>query len=275
MPGSYIALIAGTLTKTCVAESAGFRLEDVRCGCGRSSWSPLEQTSSYTIVFVRRGCFRRRVDGVESVLDPVTAYLERPGEAQQIAHPADGGDSCTQLLLPADFVLTPPEARVRFTRPQVDLAHRLLLRVRCEDEVEFVDRAVALADEVLQPPPPRGGARRRLTTTEARRRVVDRAREAISQDPTLDLVALARLVAVSPHHLSRTFRAETGETVSRYRNRVRTRLVLERLTEGDDRLVRLAAELGFADQAHLARVVRQELGRTPSSLRAALASNCA
>jgi hypothetical protein len=45
MTGSYIALIAGTLIKTCVAESAGFRLEDVRCGCGRSTWSSLEQTS--------------------------------------------------------------------------------------------------------------------------------------------------------------------------------------------------------------------------------------
>jgi AraC-like DNA-binding protein len=275
MTGSYIAVIAGTLIKTCVAESAGFRLEDVRCGCGRSSWSSLERTSSYTIVFVRRGCFRRRVDGVESVLDPVTAYLERPGEAQQIAHPADGGDSCTQLLLPPDFVSEASDARVRFTRPQVDLAHRLLLRVRWDDDVEFVERAVALADEVLQQPPPPAGARHRLTTAEARRRVVDRAREAIALDPTLDLVALARIAAVSAHHLSRTFRAETGETVSRYRNRLRTRLVLERLAEGDDRLARLAAELGFSDQAHLARVVRQELGRTPSSLRAALASNCA
>ena len=275
MTGSYIALIAGTLIKTCVAESAGFRLEDVRCGCGRSTWSSLEQTSSYTIVFVRRGCFRRRVDGVESVLDPVTAYLERPGEAQQIAHPADGGDSCTQLLLPPDFVPEASDARVRFTRPQVDLAHRLLLRVRWDDDVEFVDRAVALADEVLQQPPPPAGARPRLTTAEARRRVVDRAREAIALDPTLDLVALARIAAVSAHHLSRTFRAETGETVSCYRNRVRTRLVLERLAEGEDRLARLAAELGFSDQAHLARVVRQELGRTPSSLRAALVSNCA
>jgi len=37
-------------------------------------------------------------------------------------------------------------------------------------------------------------------------------------------------------------------------------------------LARLAADLGFADQAHLARVVRRELGATPSLLREQLAT---
>ena len=85
------------------------------------------------------------------------------------------------------------------------------------------------------------------------------------------MLELANLVAVSPHHLSRVFKAETGETISRYRNRLRVRLTLERLAEGELCLARLAAELGFADQAHLARVVRRELGATPSLLRERLA----
>jgi AraC-like DNA-binding protein len=36
------------------------------------------------------------------------------------------------------------------------------------------------------------------------------------------------------------------------------------------KLGRLAADLGFADQAHLCRTVRAHLGRTPSALRTAL-----
>jgi AraC-like DNA-binding protein len=36
-------------------------------------------------------------------------------------------------------------------------------------------------------------------------------------------------------------------------------------------LARLAADLGFADQSHLCRVVREETGRTPSALRDVLA----
>jgi hypothetical protein len=136
------------LSKTCVAESAGFRLKDVRCTCGRSSWSAPEETSAFTIVFVRRGCFRRRVKGVEHVLDPVTAYFERPGEEQQVAHPVDGGDACTQLTLPAEYVLEGAEPR--FTEARVDLAQRLLLR--CLDGDEFVDRAVAIADRLFERP---------------------------------------------------------------------------------------------------------------------------
>jgi AraC-like DNA-binding protein len=266
---SYIAVIAGTLSKTCVAESAGFRLDDVRCGCGRASWSAPEQVGRYSIVFVRRGCFRRRVGGAEFLLDPATAYLERPGEEYRVAHPAEGGDACTQLTLPPELIEDGPHVELRFTRPDVDLAQRLLVRAPGDDEVEFVDRAVAIADMLLDSRAPRAAAARAAAAA-ARRRVVEVAREAIAHDSTLDLVALARAAAVSPHHLSRTFRAETGETVSRYRNRIRVRLALERLAEGEDRLARLAAELGFADQAHLSRVVREEVRRTPTSLRAAL-----
>jgi AraC-like DNA-binding protein len=48
---------------------------------------------------------------------------------------------------------------------------------------------------------------------------------------------------------------------------VRVRVALERIGDGEDSLARLAAEFGFADQAHLSRVVRCELQRTPSELR--------
>nr|WP_231921066.1 AraC family transcriptional regulator [Micromonospora narathiwatensis] len=39
------------------------------------------------------------------------------------------------------------------------------------------------------------------------------------------------------------------------------------MEEGVDSLAGLAAELGFADQAHLTRTVRAQLGHTPGQLR--------
>jgi len=263
------------LSKRRIAAASGFCLEDVRCACDRSSWSEPEDSSAHAIVFVRRGCFRRRADGVESVLDPAAVYVERPGQEQQVAHPADGGDACTQITLPADFAGSFGDETVTtrpwLTPPDLDLAHRLLLRARTHDDFEFTERVVSLAAQVLSPPGPYRSAKIRPVTAAARRRIVDTTREAIATDPTLGLLQLAQISSVSPHHLSRTFRSETGETVSRYRNRIRVRLALERLAEGEPRLARLAAELGFADQAHLARVVRNEVDRTPSELRAALA----
>lgn len=74
-------------------------------------------------------------------------------------------------------------------------------------------------------------------------------------------------LAVSPHLLSRVFRAITGQTISRHR----ARNPLARFTEGERDLARLAADTGFADQSHRCRVVRQETGRTPSALRNVLA----
>ena len=99
------------------------------------------------------------------------------------------------------------------------------------------------------------------------RAIADGARELLAASPEQSLPALARILAVSPHHLSRIFRAATGHTISRHRMRLRARNALERIGGGEQDLARLAADVGFADQSHLCRVVGQETGLTPSSLR--------
>jgi len=194
-----------------------------------------------------------------------------------VAHPHEGGDACT-LIVVGDELLAAitgePQlpGRPAFSSSAVDLEHRLLLAAaeRTDDALELAERALGLVAGVLEGRyvhPRRAG---RPATARARRSAVDGVREALAVSPTAGLLDLARTVAVSPHHLSRIFRSETGETISRYRNRVRVRIALERLAEGEERLTRLAAELGFADHAHLTRLVRAETGATPSALRSAL-----
>src|SRR5205823_11959429 len=131
---------------------------------------------------------------------------------------------------------------------------------------ELDELVVALLAELLESIEPKQADGGRPGTAIARRRAVAGAREALGEDPRTGVIELSRRVAVSAHHPSRVFKAETGETISRYRNRLRVRLALERLAEGEACLARLAADLGFADQAHLARVVGNELGMPPSAL---------
>ena len=267
------------LTKTVLAKTADLEVRDVRCRTYLSSWSPPEQSVRFVVVFVRRGCFWRSAGGRESLLDSTIAYFSRPGDEQRFAHPRDGGDTCTAIHLSKDLLASIwggepglPE-RPAFTTPRLDLEQRLLVsKARGADDDEATERVVSLVADVLEQSEPERVAAGRPATAADRARVVAAAREALAADPRLDLLELARRVAVSPHHLSRQFRAVTGGTVTRHRNRLRVRLALDRLAEGEPSLARLAAELGFADQAHLARVVRAETGSPPSHLRAVLSA---
>ncbi|HEX4625978.1 MAG TPA: AraC family transcriptional regulator [Solirubrobacteraceae bacterium] len=244
-------------------------------GAGRGTDEPAR--TSHGLVFVRRGCFVRTVEGRTWVLDPTLAYGANPGEEERIDHPHDHGDDCTWLRLDADLAAAlyggDPglPARSLPTAPRVDLEHRRLLAAAGRDgsdEHALVERAIGLAAAALERDAPARVASGRLATERARRAVVEQAREALAADPTQSLPELGRRLAVSPHHLSRVFRALTGATVSRHRMSLRVRAVLERLGGGERDLARLAAD---ADQAHLCRVVRAETGTTPSALREALA----
>ena len=134
-----------------------------------------------------------------------------------------------------------------------------------------MERAIGLAAAVLERDAPAAWPRAAPRPSAPARRVVEQAREVLVADPDQSLPELGRRLAASPHHLSRIFRALTGTTMSRHRMRLRVRAVLERLGGGERDLARLAADAGFADQAHLCRVVRAETGTTPSALREALA----
>jgi AraC-like DNA-binding protein len=257
----------------------GVTLADVACRHRRGRGLLEETHDGHGIVFVRRGCFVRSADGEESVVDPTVAYFMSPGVEERFDHPHEDGDDCTSLMLDLESAVLLwgderglPAGSVP-TSPQVDVEHRMLLAAarRGADPDELFERAVLLAARTLEQADPRRATSGRPAAGRARRLLSDGAREALADDPGRSLPELARELAVSPHHLSRIFRAATGRTIARHRMRLRARTAMERLADGDRDLARLAADLGFADQSHLCRVVRDETGSTPSALRAALA----
>jgi AraC-like DNA-binding protein len=256
----------------------GVGIWDVTCRHGAGRGAAAEHAGGHAVVFVRRGCFVRSADGIDAVLDPTTAYCMNPGEEQRYDHPGDHGDECTSLALEPELAAAlwggepALPAGALPVAPAIDLEHRLLLASlrRGADPGEAAERALGLAAAALAAADPPRAASGRPATARARRALVDGAREALAESPDRSLPELARLLSVSPHHLSRIFRTATGHTIARHRMRLRARAALGRLAGGERDLARLAAELGFADQAHLTRVVRDETGATPSALRAAL-----
>ncbi|SFW83013.1 AraC-type DNA-binding protein [Amycolatopsis australiensis] len=256
-----------------VAARPGYALSVVKCADEHTGWSPPEVADGHRMVLVRRGRFRRRVRGEVADADPTLAYLASPGDEERFAHPA-GGDVCTSVTFGA--ARWRQLAGDRVTRSTVyvdgvlDLAHRRAVAAigdpdyaLAEELLTLVGRAITQAAE--EPAP--------VSAPSADGALVARAREAIAEDvpAAAGLFPLADSLGVSPYRLSRAFPRELGVSLTRYRNRVRVGRALDRLEAGERGLATLAAELGFADQAHLTRTVREHTGRTPAVLRRLLA----
>ena len=255
-------------------EARGLRVSQVHCPGHERRFGVPEPVTRPSIVLPVRGVFRLRVDGRETVVDPAQTYLQVPGQEQQFAHPA-GGDVCTSIDVgdPARPELAALANRPVPVAPSVTLAHRLLLgRARAgAAALELTDRAVDLVGEVFAEfgaAPVETGPARALA---AQRRLVEDARELLSCEPDLALPELAGLLDTSPWRLSRLFHRLAGVPLHRYRTRLRVSAAIDRLAGGAGSLAALATELGFADQAHLTRVVRDATGLPPGRLRALLA----
>jgi AraC-like DNA-binding protein len=135
---------------------------------------------------------------------------------------------------------------------------------RLEAELADAGTTGALLDLVAaflrehRPPPDRG---RELVAE-----IVEAMRTA---PPGTSVAEIARRFAVAPRTLQRLFAAHVGASPKRVLQRFRHQRATDRLAAGDEAapaLARLAAELGYFDQAHFMRDFRAATGRLPSAL---------
>ena len=89
---------------------------------------------------------------------------------------------------------------------------------------------------------------------------------ALAVDPALGIAEWADAMGIAPQSISRGFRLAYGVSPKRYRLELRVLQALRRLPGWRGSLAALAAEAGFADQAHFTRAVVAMTGRTPKQL---------
>ncbi|MEH0938907.1 helix-turn-helix domain-containing protein [Micromonospora psammae] len=265
----------------------GMLIYQVRCIVEDHGWTQPVAEDKHKILLGRSGAYRRWLNGRTGVSDATSVLLIRPGDEMAVAHPFGCGDSYTCLEIDPEVLADRPDAARWVARagwsgssdPALDLAHRLLV-AECRrglDGFEMAERLHRFLARLLSYSADAEDAgaeveravRRRPATLAAHRRLADRAREVLANSGfTLGLDEVAREVGSSPHHLSRVFQRMTGSSLTAYRNRLRVRAVLDTLAEPDGPpLGTLASEYGFADQAHLTRVVRDQVGHPPARLR--------
>jgi AraC-like DNA-binding protein len=234
-----------------------------------------ERFQTFGLSLVRRGVFVRHTRRFEQVGDASTAHFEQPGFEQVVTHPVRAHGSTTVLVL-ADAAMgryagdtSMPDRPIPVTA-DVQVKHvALLAALRAGiDEAELDVRLTRLIGRLVETDTPGRLSARRPATARSHRRIVDHVREAIASDPaTLDLQALAADLGHTSFHVSRVFRRMTGMTLIRYRNEIRIAAAIDRIAEGQDRYVDLAAELGFADQSHFTRVLARAVRLSPARLR--------
>jgi AraC-like DNA-binding protein len=270
----------------------GMLIYQAQCIVEDHGWTEAVADDRYKVILGRSGAYHRRLNGRVGVSDATSVLITRPGDEMAVSHPYGCGDSFTCLEIDREVLADRPDAVGWLDRAgwagtsdaSLDLAHRLLV-AECRrglDRFEMAERLHRFLGRLLQHSALAGedagaeierAVRRRPATLAAHRRLADRAREVLAtSDFTLGLAEVAREVGTSPHHLSRVFQRMTGSSLTAYRNRLRVRAVLDTLAEPDGRpLGALASAYGFADQAHLTRVVRDQVGHPPARLRRLLA----
>jgi AraC-like DNA-binding protein len=114
-------------------------------------------------------------------------------------------------------------------------------------------------------------AERRLgrRARDAHRDLADAARAELARSVAFPvrLSSIAARLKVSPFHLCRVFREQTGSTLHEYRLDVRLRFALERVAESRANLSQLALDLGFSSHSHFTWALRRWMSVTPSAVR--------
>jgi AraC-like DNA-binding protein len=260
---------------TVLGEEPETRVVDHDCHKPAGSRGSYEYSLDYALVLVRRGGYRREVNGRGAYLGPTDAFFERPFVEQRIEHHRENGDRCTSLWLSEGAVsaltgdTSVPDEPIT-TTSAIDLRHRELIVAlrRGIDRFEYEERIAQLVGAIAECAAPGRLTARRSTTRDDHRCMVQHAREAIIADPAgTDFGDLAQDLGHTRFHLSRVFSRVTGMTLSQFRNRIRVAIALDRLADGHEHLGILSADLGFVDQSHLSRVLRASTGERPSVLR--------
>src|SRR5580692_6391226 len=92
---------------------------------------------------------------------------------------------------------------------------------------------------------------------------------ALVQNPSLKLSQWGETIGIAPWAVSRGFALVFGVSPEAFRARTRGRHALNSIKNTDAPLASIAAELGFSDQSHMTRSVKQLTGIGPQAWRSA------
>ena len=241
------------------------------------------------LVFPHTGVFITPEGGETLVADPTVVMFYNKHQSYRRAKLSENGDACAYFEFAPEVLcdVLPRYDPARDDRPDYPfpvnrgpsdahsyLLHRLVLahieRERSPDSLFVQETMIEVLERILDNVYPQ---RQTNGATAATRR----AHAALVRDvqsllatqfqAPLTLQQIAALLHVSPYHLCRVFRRQTGFSIHQYRNDLRLRVALEHVLDGATDLGALALTLGFANHSHFSKAFRLLFDATPSDLR--------
>ncbi|MCG8462313.1 MAG: AraC family transcriptional regulator [Holophagales bacterium] len=224
-----------------------------------------------TVNILVSGSFEERYPRQRDLCCEATSVLVRPPGADH--HDTIGTAGACNLVLELDDSRLESIRRHSMVFEEIQVvrepsALRAVSGIR--RELQLRDAATAMALEGLALELCSALVRGRRPAAGRRSRWLRRATELLHdrfRDPDLRFRGLAEEVGVHPVSFTRAFRAAHGSSPGEYLRRLRVEWAEERIRTGDAPLAEIAADAGFADQSHLTRVFRAELGITPGAWR--------
>lgn len=282
----------GFITSSTLHCSERLVVDDVRCSCPRSVAGGAEISSANQIVLIRRGVFVRHFGRDEEVSDKNTITFFEQGKEHRVSHPIEGGDECicltpsestlreslaefipnssdgSQVSFPWSHGLCSTEAFLA----QIELFRSVKSGTATEMEIEELSLhtlRVAIRSAIKSSGAGCNRLRRRSDTRKVHRDLAEGAKSHLSGvlGGRVDLAEVSAGLHVSPYHLSRVFRDETGMTMSEYVRSLRVREALRMLADGERDLTTISIHAGFYDHSHFTNVFRRYFRRSPSAFR--------
>jgi AraC family transcriptional regulator len=173
-------------------------------------------------------------------------------------------------VYPDRVELVGQEARSDRTLRHISMAlHAGLKDGRADDSIYGESLSLALAVHLLRKYAGiamglqclRGGLSREKLT-----RATDYIQDQLESGLTVS--GIAQSVHMSPYHFARLFKQSTGKSPYRYVIQARAKRAKELLRSGKFSIIEIAHRLGFADQSHLTRQLKDVFGVTPKMLQA-------
>ena len=259
---------------------------EFRCPTSYPGFLHAGRIHHYIVAFPRSSVWIEREHTPRFVADPGFATIYNPGDPYARYPIAPEGDHSDWLGIsehlardivrrfnPCDADHPEPLRHVRAAvSNDVYLAQRLLFSRLSQpdaDPMDIEERALTLVARVVESAyrsdhcehsaglPRRGRARRQLVES-AKAAMLSRLFENSS------VCDVARGIEVSPFHLCRSFRAETGMTLHAYRREIRLRTTLGLTKAYRGNLSALALRAGFYSHSHFATAFRRAFGVSPS-----------